>query len=330
MALQVSTLPAANRLTRRIFRLGDSDRLPLVLGARRVYILPTRQGVAFTLLLVGMLVGSINYGISLGFLFTFLLAGMGLACLFATWRNLLGLVLRTVETEPVFAGEALHVRLGLDGTPGRSRQALVLSRDQSTSPATDLAADRDGNIGLTLPTSQRGRLVLGLCQIGSTAPLGLFRAWTVLRLEAAALVWPRPAAGHPALPLGGDPEGDQEGATTRGVEDFDGLRAYQPGESLSRVAWKTLARQADPLVKDFVSPSGRQLWLDWSRLGGRDPEARLALLARWILDADAAGLAWGLRLPGLTLAPASGRAHRVRCLNALALHGLDPTPPTAG
>lgn len=327
--MQVATLPAANRLTRRLFRLGERDTLPLTLGARRVYILPTRQGVVFGLLLLGMLVGAINYGISLGFLFTFLLAGMGLACLFATWRNVLGLRPRAVEAEPVFAGERLTLRLRLDPPGDRPRRGIVLRRGGDAAAPVDLAADRDGVLQLSLETRQRGRLALGTLEIGSDEPLGLFRAWAVLRPDTQALVWPRPAAGHPPLPVAESETGEHDGAPGRGVEDFDGLRAYAPGESLSRLAWKTLARHEAPLVKDFVSPAGRRLWLDWARLGGRDPEARVALLSRWVLDADAAGQPWGLRLPGLTLPQGSGRAQRVRCLNALAVHGLESAPGTS-
>jgi len=68
------------------------------------------------------------------------------------------------------------------------------------------------------------------------------------------------------------------------------------------------------------------LWLDWQALpSGLDNEARIAVLTRWVLDAQAGGGAWGLRLPGRTLPPVTGEAHLHRCLEALALHG-QPTP----
>ena len=58
------------------------------LGHRRVYIVPTRIGLMFAATLVIMLVGSINYVLSLGYMLTFLLAGMGLAGMVHTVRNL--------------------------------------------------------------------------------------------------------------------------------------------------------------------------------------------------------------------------------------------------
>jgi uncharacterized protein (DUF58 family) len=43
-----------------------------------------------------------------------------------------------------------------------------------------------------------------------------------------------------------------------------------------------------------------------------------------VLDADAAHRAYGLRLPGIEIAPALGSAHRIACLRALALFEYAP------
>jgi uncharacterized protein (DUF58 family) len=75
------------------------------------------------------------------------------------------------------------------------------------------------------------------------------------------------------------------------------------------------------LTKQFSGRAARELWLDWhSTAGSMGVEARLARLARWVVDAHAAGLSFGLRLPGVTLRPAPGDAQRERCLEALALY----------
>ena len=50
----------------------------ITLDRRRIYALPTRYGILFAVMLFVMLLGSINYNNSLGFLLTFLLASMGL------------------------------------------------------------------------------------------------------------------------------------------------------------------------------------------------------------------------------------------------------------
>ena len=73
------------------------------------------------------------------------------------------------------------------------------------------------------------------------------------------------------------------------------------------------------MVKQFVETREREYWLDWNDLPDLDTEARLSQLTRWVLDAHGASRHYGLRLPGLTIEPASGEDHRESCLRALAL-----------
>ena len=54
-----------------------------------------------------------------------------------------------------------------------------------------------------------------------------------------------------------------------------------------------------------------------------DVETRLSVLARWVIDAEEAGLSWGLRLPGGELPLAHGPAHLHDSLKRLALHGQE-------
>ena len=62
-----------------------------------------------------------------------------------------------------------------------------------------------------------------------------------------------------------------------------------------------------------------ELWLDYAQCGLPDREARLSRLAAWVLQADRLGVDYGLRLPGLQISPATGEAHKRRCLEVLAL-----------
>ncbi|MCV4860502.1 hypothetical protein OFB63_31115, partial [Escherichia coli] len=70
-------------------------RLPaddaLTLTQRNGYILPTGAGLAYAGTLVVLLLASINYQLSLGYLLTFLLAGAGIAAMHLTHANLRGL-----------------------------------------------------------------------------------------------------------------------------------------------------------------------------------------------------------------------------------------------
>ena len=70
----------------------------------------------------------------------------------------------------------------------------------------------------------------------------------------------------------------------------------------------------------FAGGGSSHVWLDWDATVGADPEARLSRLCRWVIDAEAAGARYGLRLPGNQIAPGNGPTHYHRCLSALALY----------
>lgn len=316
--MQLAWLPIRSRLTRRLFGLEAADALPVRLTARRVYILPSRAGLVFMALLGGMLLGSVNYALAMGYLFTFLLLGLLTATLFATWRNLTGISLRSVASEPAFAGDTLSFTLDLADPQGRARQSIGVAVDGAKPACTPIPASGSSQVVLRTPARRRGRQPLGLIRIYSEYPLGLFHAWALLQPDCAGMVWPRPAGPHRLPPLAAHEAGNGR-ASRRGAEDFDGLRAYERGEPPTRIAWKSMARHEEPLAKGFVTPIAAQLWLDWDDLGGLSPEARLSQLARWVLEAERGGRPYGLRLPGLSLPPGIGPVHRNRCLNALAL-----------
>ena len=260
-------------------------------------------------MLLGLFIGSHNYGVNLGYLFTFLLAGVGTLSMLHTQRNLAGLELRAGQVAPVFAGEVAVFPLQL-ANPGRlPRYHLRLLHPEAPSEAIDLAAASHGQLELHLLQAHRGRHQPGRLVLESTWPFGLFRCWAVFQLDWSVLVYPAPATGNlPLPPATGDGQGD--GLAKGGEEDeFAGLRDYHPGDSLHGIAWKVYARGQGLYTKQFAGQARGQLWLDWQQPPEREPEARLSRLTRWALDAERAGLAWGLSLPTGRMPPGRGEVH---------------------
>lgn len=298
---------------------------PLAIHRRRVYIVPNRYGYGYGLLLLVMLLGAMNYSNSMAFALTFLLAGIGLLAMHYTHGNLVNLVVGSQAPEAVFAGAPARFRLLLDNPSASARHALLAHwQDDPAAPATAVDVPVGAMTALELPlaSARRGWLPAPRFAVATEFPLGLFHAWTWVELDLACLVYPAPAAAGLAAPAGGHGELGERSSRRPGSDQFTGLRNYQAGDPPRSIHWKRLARNPLPVVKQFAETEAEELWLDWQALPpGWPPEQRLSQLCRWVLDAEAAGRRYGLRLPGVHLPPAHGASHRHACLAALALHG---------
>lgn len=295
------------------------DALPLRLQARRVYILPTPAGWTFALLVLVIFVAGMNYGNGLALLFAFWLAGFAFIAMVQTQRGLVGTVLQAVAGEPAFAGE--FARWRLDCAARTALGDLRVDFERGPSPQTDEpVAANTGSLHLRLRMERRGRIRLPVLRLTSTAPFGLFRTWTWLDLDATVLVYPRPLG---ALPLPEAPGHDTGSAQVEhGQDELAWLRNFRDGDSPRQIAWKAYARGAPLLVREYRGAAARRREFDFDALAGLDVEARLSQLTRWIIEADARGEYWVLRLPGGEPLEGAGATHRDLCLARLALYGL--------
>ncbi|RUL79778.1 DUF58 domain-containing protein [Dyella choica] len=298
-------LPALTEHRRR-------EVLPIELHRRRIYIMPTGFGLAFTLLLLVMLVGSLNYSNNAALLLTCLLGAATSISMLVAFRSLNGLRIRGVRGGHATAGEPIDVTFDFEAK--HLRQALRLDIAQLVH-AFDVEGRAD--VTVSLPTEYRGWLSVPRLRIWTTWPMGLFRAWSWVNPQYAVLVWPRPEISGPGPTL---PFEDNRRQRLHFGEDLASLRDYRNGDSIRHVAWKASARHENLLVKDYEQPVAQQEWrLDWRHLQGLDHEARIARLARWLGEALAQGRQWSLWLPNEVIGIGNGPSHYTRCMSALAL-----------
>jgi uncharacterized protein (DUF58 family) len=320
--MPISRLRAAlaNRVQRWARRRQGPDHAPLALDRRRIYILPTKFGVAYGITTFVMLLGSMNYNNSLGFALTFLLVGLGLVAMHHCHRNLAGLVIANVQAGEAFAGGSLKLALGCENPSAVARCGL---RFECLDAVADLARVAPAALALAtleLRAETRGVLRIERISVSTGFPLGLFRAWSWIHPGIEAVIYPQ-ATGNQSPPPSLETDRGTLGLMHRGDEDFRGFRSYHPGDSPRHIAWKALARGAPLLVKDHAGATRAPLIFDLDQVQARDLESRLSQLCRWIVTADVQLNPFGLALPGERIAPQSGARHRRRCLTALALFG---------
>lgn len=307
---------------RRFFRGDRPVPGPVVLSHQRVFILPTRPGLGMSVLLVIQWLAAINYGNNLAFILTFLLAAIGLVGMLHCFRNLSGLTVGPSENggEAVFVGDAAQFAFAVKNPSALPRQRVALRLGKGTSIHIDLPGDDTTTVRIPIAATRRGWLRPETLTVSTQFPLGLFHAWSPLNFSAALLVYPAPAKDAIAFPSGGS--GGRVRPTQSGDEEFRGFDSYRPGDSLKDLHWKGIAKGQAPQVRRYSGEEAENLQFDWVTTPGNGLEERLSRLCRWVLDAERAGLRYGLRLPGQNIPTGLGAEHRRRCLEALALFGL--------
>jgi uncharacterized protein (DUF58 family) len=313
------------RMARWIRRRQGLDSLPLILARRRLYVLPTRTGMGFGVLLMLMLVAGLNYANSIALFLTFLLVGFTLVTMHQCHRNLLGAQLLAATAQPTFARRDGTLRLTFDNPASAARLRIAAGIGDEPTTAADLPAHSRENLELTVSAPKRGIVQIDRLHLITTHPFGLFRTWTWVHAPIELLVYPTPHGSLPRPTHSGNKSGSRSLADA-GSDEWLGLRPFRDGDSPRQVDWKAYAREAPLLVKEYGAAGSELRMFEFGALTQLHTEAKLEQLARWVVDAEAGGERYGLTLPGTYIKPDRGPEHRHRCLAALAVFGLEDEP----
>lgn len=279
--------------------------------------------LALTLLV--LLVASINYQLNLGYVLTFLLAGSAVVGMHICHGTLRGLTMHLIAPDAQFAGAGVPISINLSSERKSVRHGIGMALWGTDHWSwTDVPAQGSTRVHVTYTPQQRGLHRLPTLTAETRFPLGTFRVWTVWRPATQVLVYPAPEAHPPPLPAGEPQAGGAGSAQRHATGEFDGVRAYRRGDPLKVVVWKKLAKADELISRDAQHVQKLELWLDLAHTGSfpgtpATLEHRLSRLCAWVLLAQDRDIRYGLRLPGLEIAPGSGEAHKRACLQALAL-----------
>lgn len=319
-----------------------------ILNARSVFILPTWQGVYVAFFLLAMLLGCINYNLSLGYMLTFFVFAVTLGAMSRTHQNLLGLkceleVVQAHQT-PIFAGSTARIPLLLSNTSRLSKLAITLTLKRKGNVLANqareshktyaLAAGETRTFALALHCPVRGLHPVPAFVLASDYPLGLWRAWSYVFHPDAAThavwVYPAPCTPLPRLSyLSNEPNQSPPTNTLYASPGHHGdavshLEATD-AVSLRRIHWPSLAKgQIAQRVLDSDTQVAQHVRLGFDGCTVRGLEAQLSQLCAGVLHCYAQGIAFTLQLDEQTT-PADGSArndsaHLEACLQRLACY----------
>ena len=223
----MNTLSLKDRFRLSRFFSGEkATDTPVTLNQRRIFILPTHRGLNFAILTALLVLIAFVYNNNLVYLLAFLLASIFFITILHSYKSLSGLVLQKGQTKAVFAGEAAGFVIHINNPADVERYLLHLTLENRES--LTLKPHSKASVTLYSPTQKRGWHTAGTVTVSSTYPLGLFRAWSPIRFNLKALVYPKPSAQE--LPFPETPSAlAQQGFSRKGADDFYGLKEYHAG-----------------------------------------------------------------------------------------------------
>lgn len=304
-------------------------RLPVAasvtLSHRNIFIFPTANGFVFSVLILLILLGGVNYQSSLVLGVAFLLGSIYVLTIIRTFQQLSGLTLALDGPTRSFAGDPIEFQLRLlqahpfdrvravsANWPGKSRVWLP----RSTTESVLISPSDNGRRGWFRPP----RLV-----VESSYPLGLLRAWALPVFDAPVLVWPLPDFGVPPNEgAAGEPPQSSPNHARKPLDDAadaSDFRVFRAGDRPRAVLWRVWARGGPMLVRNAdeisaaLNPVADQL--DFDQVTG-DLEQRLSRLTGLALLAHSRGTPFGLRLGEQQVPQGRGEDHLRRILDALA------------
>ncbi|MDD9896240.1 MAG: DUF58 domain-containing protein [Gammaproteobacteria bacterium] len=291
------------------------------LHRRNIYILPTANGMMYLFAAGLVFVAAINYAVSLAFGLAFLMVSVFILAILHTFNNLNQLILLGKFSPAVYCEEQAAFKVELSRLPAKKHEAIELSFEQGLVTHADLIDQDRVVVDVFVKADRRGEFRAPFLRITTYFPLGLCRAWSFVDLDMYCLVYPKPVVFSMNQFNTGSSGNDDSAIIKDGSEDYYGLREYVPGDSLRQVAWKNLARGQSMHVKQFVDYVDSKIWLDWDMFYGFSTEERLSRLCYCVLKLSKSNNAFGLKLPGVEIAPDTGPDHKIKLLRTLALFG---------
>jgi len=269
--------------------------------------------------------GAVNTGNNLLYLLVSALLGFMAVSGVLGKGNIDKLHLRVEFPDEVFDGIETLVRLRLENRKRWLPTFLVTVTLLDQSVTVPIIGPRQAALeSLPFTLDGRGRHGIDAARLCSIFPINFFVRCRSLPLGAKVVVFPAPRPGYgDSRP---EPEGEGGGRPSplKGYEgELSRISDYRGGEPLKLIHWKLSARHDRLKVKELSATTREPVIIDPERLPGKDLEERLRHAAFVATRCFRQGRPVGLRLGRAVIAPAAGRQHKIKLLNALGLYGQD-------
>lgn len=291
---------------------------PQTLNSHNIYVLPSRFGWAYWLVVVALFLGAINYQINTIFFMTFLLAIIGLVSAWEAQSNLKYLSLKFIAIEDAAQGIPARISLCIQAN---AKTRFGIEFQIASQPKTRVEKIPPEGIQFIVPieTKTRGYFPLPPIIISSFYPFGIFRVWSYAYFEEHYYVYP--LSMDPGF--WPDPYIDQsiKNKYVLGDEEFYDLKQVEnPWREPNRISWRIAAKGQGWYLKTMQNNEADCWLFKLHDLPSQNTELKLQQLSYWLQTAELTGMIYSLELAGSHTQFARGKTHLQHCLRQLALY----------
>ncbi len=312
----------------------------------RIFILPTRFGLYFILIIFILFLMSLSYGHSLAITGTFLFVSIVMVSAHFTNFNLSGLKrsgereVRTLFRDDEFTllidntwrkprvDIDIEVLLEAISNPGDSLTNIELRAKNSFEAHSQIKVKFDGLL-------KRGVYRVSKLKVSSDFPFGLFRSWMYLEpleKEVKIYIYPRPIKPEREFKafsrqrdlqkkeqhMEEDASSSSECLTTEmGTNQFHEHSPYREGDETRRIDWKIYSRTHELYLKHYHDSSFEEYIIDRSAFSSFALEEQLSFLCHRVLELSRQGVRFALVLDGEQAIWGEGKKFEEICLKRL-------------
>lgn len=295
------------------------------IGRRQLYILPTRIGWYYAMILLALFAIAIKYDNQAAFMMLFVLVAVGIITMHYTHNNIIGLELSAGATKAVFVGEYAHFPLQVKNHSNKARLAVWLIC-AGFRQVFDLSTNDQKELMVKLPTIKRGYYACPEVVLSSQFPMGIFFCWSK-RFDTSerCIVYPQPLD---LISFPDNGEGSTQSLSKSHVQnnaaDYSGMKAYRPGDRPRDIHWPSLAKTHKLVTVQHEDQPSSSVNLSWFSLpASMNTEDRISQLCFWLIEAEKQNQRYQLEMPNHTIQFGNGSAHLNECLTVLALWGVN-------
>ncbi|MBA6379123.1 MULTISPECIES: DUF58 domain-containing protein [unclassified Colwellia] len=294
------------------------------LSNHNIFIMPSRFGVVYLFFVVLLFLLATNYQNNVIMLLSYLMASVFITTMMHSFFNLSGLAISADKTALGYANQNIHFPIKISSA--NKRLAINFCFDDQAVLHLPQSEPGEQTVYVCCSYTNRGVYTPGRLKVSSEYSLGLFITWTRIDFDQQCIVYPQAMSLSYRQSDFGDAEQENvfSQSSKPGVDDFYELKAYLPGEPLSRLAWKQFARGQGRLTKHYHQQQGTRCWLKLNDMPNHGLEKQLAYLCFLVSEYHRSEQVFGLDLVVEKIQPSQGEFHFKECLMALAIYPKSP------